>query len=516
MKTKTFHALIILLFSISFKGNTQNYFYDKISTVSTKFGVELIPKSSLIVLYNDRNAINRKLVFNNDSNKDTVISISLFLDKPTQFTFGARIIPNPQFYSVLLLPGDSVILAKNDKIKYSTGFLQLLDDMLNIPSSFYEGGKDDYGLSKTKDIMVIIKRIDSIFKVNLERINKWTDLDEKKRLHLYDFNMMLKHRLFSKINYRGLPEMDLKTIDSLYAEIANNMDNLMNINLFNYATIARLRYYNALRNGYDEVQIKANIWSSLDKIDVKIRNSKAYMKERYMYVENSFVDNSQDFGYEKLGDIDFNGLKRNTVKDAVSDSISKLVSILLMTKTDFKMAKEALTNFNNGSHLYLFDKENSPNRENRSIANLPEITMFTTKNEKTTLIKEMARGDAKIFVIDFWANWCAPCIADYPYLKKVESELKGKSIKFLSVSIDKKEDTKKWINKLQELGGGENNNSFILEDFLKSPITNFLGLRMIPRYVVVDVRGIVLEEKFYGPQEMRFKKDLIQYLEKYK
>ena len=42
----------------------------------------------------------------------------------------------------------------------------------------------------------------------------------------------------------------------------------------------------------------------------------------------------------------------------------------------------------------------------------------------------------KYVYIDFWATWCAPCIAEIPYLKKLEKEYHNKNIAFVSISID--------------------------------------------------------------------------------
>lgn len=52
--------------------------------------------------------------------------------------------------------------------------------------------------------------------------------------------------------------------------------------------------------------------------------------------------------------------------------------------------------------------------------------------------------DDKIYVINFWATWCAPCIKELPYFETLNKEYKSKNVEVILVSLDfpKQYDTK--------------------------------------------------------------------------
>ena len=41
-----------------------------------------------------------------------------------------------------------------------------------------------------------------------------------------------------------------------------------------------------------------------------------------------------------------------------------------------------------------------------------------------------------IYVINFWATWCTPCVKELPHFQKIADNTTGKKIKFLLVSLD--------------------------------------------------------------------------------
>lgn len=54
------------------------------------------------------------------------------------------------------------------------------------------------------------------------------------------------------------------------------------------------------------------------------------------------------------------------------------------------------------------------------------------------------REDDKIYVVNFWATWCAPCVKELPYFEKLDKEYENKNVEVVLVSLDfpKKYDSK--------------------------------------------------------------------------
>lgn len=76
------------------------------------------------------------------------------------------------------------------------------------------------------------------------------------------------------------------------------------------------------------------------------------------------------------------------------------------------------------------------------------VTFSVQAQEKVTVCdtyddfaKNILIEDENIYVINFWATWCAPCIKELPYFEKLNAE--NKNVKVILVSLDSKKDLEK-------------------------------------------------------------------------
>ena len=58
----------------------------------------------------------------------------------------------------------------------------------------------------------------------------------------------------------------------------------------------------------------------------------------------------------------------------------------------------------------------------------------------TTLDKDapqsIAQFKGKVTYVDFWASWCGPCEQSFPYMNRLQSDLKGKGLEVVAINLD--------------------------------------------------------------------------------
>ena len=57
-------------------------------------------------------------------------------------------------------------------------------------------------------------------------------------------------------------------------------------------------------------------------------------------------------------------------------------------------------------------------------------------------------GHGQYVLIDFWASWCGPCVASFPFMKQVYADYKERGLQIVGVSCDK--DRNAWLKALDK------------------------------------------------------------------
>jgi thiol-disulfide isomerase/thioredoxin len=130
---------------------------------------------------------------------------------------------------------------------------------------------------------------------------------------------------------------------------------------------------------------------------------------------------------------------------------------------------------------------------------------FSYENHKGGM-SSLSDYKGKYVYIDVWATWCGPCLAEIPHLKKVEAEYHDKNIVFISISIDAKKDYEKWKNMVnqKELGGVQ----LFADNDWNSQFVKDYGIQGIPRFILIDPSGNVLEADASRPSNPDLRKKL--------
>ncbi|MEE8155654.1 MAG: TlpA disulfide reductase family protein [Phycisphaerales bacterium] len=113
---------------------------------------------------------------------------------------------------------------------------------------------------------------------------------------------------------------------------------------------------------------------------------------------------------------------------------------------------------------------------------------FTDAITGTTISSEGLKG--QVVIVDFWATWCGPCVAEMPHMKELYAKYHDEGVEFIGISLDQPE----------EDGGLEALKKYVDENEIAWPqyyqgngwaseFSTSWGINGIPTLFAVDKRG---------------------------
>jgi thiol-disulfide isomerase/thioredoxin len=100
-----------------------------------------------------------------------------------------------------------------------------------------------------------------------------------------------------------------------------------------------------------------------------------------------------------------------------------------------------------------------------------------------------------VYVLDFWATWCGPCVASLPHLDALYKDFKPRGVKFFAVNVAEDKDT------IQKFVNGTKLSIPVLLDSDSKVTDAYDSAGAIPFTVVVGKDGTVLKAGFVGGNE---------------
>lgn len=118
-------------------------------------------------------------------------------------------------------------------------------------------------------------------------------------------------------------------------------------------------------------------------------------------------------------------------------------------------------------------------------------TLVSLNGTSTTLSEILEQYQGKKILVDFWASWCRDCVASVPKYKEFRKKTKKQKIIYLLLSVDK--DNSKWKASIAKFKiKGEH---FRFVQGWKNPFSNYVDLDWIPRYLILDEEGKIIQPK---------------------
>ena len=128
-------------------------------------------------------------------------------------------------------------------------------------------------------------------------------------------------------------------------------------------------------------------------------------------------------------------------------------------------------------------------------------------NGKTVRLSDF---DGKVRIVDFWATWCPPCVAELPHFKELYETYRSKGFEIIGVALDQQ--------------GASVVKPFVEENEIEYPIlvgnptvaASYGGVSSLPTTFVIDRQGKVYKKYIGYIPKATFEKDIAALLNKEK
>lgn len=414
------------------------------------------------------------------------------------FSFGDSTYYNTRFF---VSPNDTILMTiKKGKVDFSGKNAAHYDFFKELDST-----NDQWSKNKYTNPSNYKKASDSIYNKRMQFFNDY--------VKVHPVSQSFKDQVAAELKFEYLynliaPRSEKSPIKGIYL---NNLEGIYSViesqgvkeekiidvkSYFNNLTINDFKRPELINNDYFKrslIQYIRHYFTGHEYLNFSLQNFKKEIK----YIEANLTGVLRDFAIAKaVTDYHKNGFGRSELSMAALNQV-------------IARYKDGMTNA-----TYVAALENIQSKLKSFKSDLPPIVLedklLSIEGDTLSLQQVLAANQNKLKVIDFWASWCKPCLAEIQKVKKFKEKLSNyNDVNWIYISLDHNlESWKSTSKKLQEFGLMEN--QYLILNRKESKILKILNINLIPRYMVLNKTNHIISENAPRPSDTLLFRKIIQ------
>ncbi|MBM0658332.1 TlpA family protein disulfide reductase [Capnocytophaga genosp. AHN8471] len=197
---------------------------------------------------------------------------------------------------------------------------------------------------------------------------------------------------------------------------------------------------------------------------------------------------------------DFKALKSENIKQALAPLIIEGVSPTSASATNEEIIALVKQLVKDNDLLNTLSKHIDLVNKLKAGQPFPALPVLTDLNDKEVKYEHLPLK-GKLLFIDIWATYCPDCRKELPDLEALQEDYKTLPITFVSISVDRDKEAWKAMVKEKKLRGIHLYASPETKELFKE----LYDLRSIPRYMLIDEKGNIINANLPMPSDKNLK-----------